>query len=439
MNVYDSARMGEHLAQAGYLPIETPEGADIIILNTCHIREKAAEKVYSELGRLKPLKQARPNMVLAVAGCVAQAEGAEIIARAPLVDMVFGPQTFQELPAMLSELAQARNLSRRAHVIRTEFSSSEKFAHLEAQKRLRLSRGASSFITIQEGCNKFCTFCVVPYTRGGEVSRTGDDIVAEAEALVDDGVCEITLLGQNVNAWRDPQEGRMADDLAALLTRLHAIPQLERLRFTTSHPCDMNDTLITAYADLPKLMPYLHLPIQSGSDGVLHAMNRRHTVQAYIDIIAAVRRARPDIAISSDFIVGFPGEQEADFEDTLTLVREIGFAQAFSFKYSPRAGTPGADFESQIDESVKSDRLARLQAVLNPQHRAFLTAQIGQTLPILFDGVDRNGTDFSGRSPYLSPVRVDFPETWSSMSPVGKILPIQITQAYNNSLRGTLA
>ena len=432
MNVYDSIRMGEHLANAGYVATKQAEKADIIILNTCHIREKAAEKIYSELGRLKHLKTMRPDIVLAVAGCVAQAEGEEIISRAPMVDMVFGPQTFQALPDMLAELMDARKEQSRPHIIRTAFPAAEKFAHLRQHKRHRMNDNLNGFVTIQEGCDKFCTFCVVPYTRGGEISRAADDIIAEARELADNGVCEITLLGQNVNAWQDADGARLAD----LLARLHDIEHIARLRFTTSHPRDMDNALIAAFGNLPKLMPYLHLPIQSGADEILRIMGRRHTVSDYIDIIAACRKARPDIAISSDFIVGFPGESDTHFEDTMQLIRTIGFAQAFSFKYSPRPGTPSATHAAQIGDATKSTRLTKLQALLNSQQKDFLSAQIDRVLPILFEKRGRSAHNFSGRSPYLQPVHVTFADRGTDFNPIGKILPIKITHAHDNSLRG---
>ena len=347
MNVYDSQRMEEALAAAGYRPVASAENADMVILNTCHIREKAAEKVYSELGRLKPLKQQNKDMVIGVAGCVAQAEGAEIIARAPVVDMVFGPQTFQQLPAMLDEIDDGRARGDKPKLVRTEFPAAEKFDALQAIARKPVTRSPSAFITVQEGCDKFCTFCVVPYTRGEEVSRARADIIAEARALVAEGVSEITLLGQNVNAWE--HDGTRLD---GLLAQLGEIEGLERLRFTTSHPRDMDAALIAAHGDNKKLMPYLHLPVQSGSDTVLKAMNRKHSARDYIELVKKFRAARPDLALSSDFIVGFPGEAEADFAATMALVEEVNYAQAFSFKYSPRPGTPAADAATQI-EAIK--------------------------------------------------------------------------------------
>ena len=433
MNVYDSQRMEEALAEAGFRPVGSADEADMVILNTCHIREKAAEKVYSELGRLKPLKKQNKNMVIGVAGCVAQAEGAEIIARAPLVDMVFGPQTFQQLPTMLDEIADARAQGAKPKLVRTEFPASEKFAALQVAPRKPVTRSPSAFVTVQEGCDKFCTFCVVPYTRGEEVSRAYADIIGEVSALAAQGVCEITLLGQNVNAWA--HDGMRLD---GLLAKLGEIEGIERLRFTTSHPRDMDAALIAAHGANEKLMPYLHLPVQSGSDAILKAMNRKHTAADYIDLVKRFRVARTDLALSSDFIVGFPGETEEDFADTMALVEEVRYAQAFSFKYSPRPGTPAADEENQVDEAVKAARLQDLQALLNAQQMAFHQAQIGKTLPVLFDKISKSGDQMSGRSPYLQPVHVPLgPRDAAALR--GRILPVEIGAAHANSLSGILA
>ena len=438
MNIYDSARMAEALAAAGYGAVDNPEAADMVILNTCHIREKAVEKIYSELGRLRPLKQKRQNMIIGVAGCVAQAEGDEMLARAPVVDMVFGPQSFQDLPQMIAQVRQGRSNGKRARPVVTHFPAAEKFAALHATPRQPITRSPSAFVTVQEGCDKFCTFCVVPYTRGGEVSRHASDIMAEVQALIAQGVCEITLLGQNVNAWRDPESGV---GLADLLQQLAKLP-LARLRFTTSHPCDMggdmDGELIAAYGANKKLMPYLHLPVQSGADRILQAMNRKHSAADYINLIRRFRQVRPDIAISSDFIVGFPDESDADFAATLALVEEVQFAQAFSFKYSPRPGTPAADAASQIAENVKASRLAALQKLLNAQQLAFNQAQIGRTLPVLFDKPSKQPNQMSGRSPYLQPVHVAAkPTQFAALR--GRILPVTITAAHANSLSGALA
>ena len=417
MNVYDSERMAAAMAASGYEESDTPEGADLVILNTCHIREKAAEKVYSELGRMKPLKAAKPDMKIAVAGCVAQAEGAEIQARQPLVDLVVGPQAYHRLPAMADGRAEA---------VDTEMPEELKFDHLP--KGPKTKRAPTAFLTVQEGCDKFCAFCVVPYTRGAEVSRPADRVLAEARDLVERGVVEITLLGQNVNAYH----GDGADGLAALIRQLAGIDGLERIRYTTSHPNDMNDDLIAVHADEPKCMPYLHLPVQAGSDKVLKAMNRKHTAESYIRLIERIRAARPDIALSGDFITGFPGETEADFQDTLALVREVTYAQAYSFKYSPRPGTPASTAE-QVPEAEKADRLARLQALLTKQQTAFQEAQVGKTLPILIEKPGRNPGQMVGRSPYLQAVHLE-----ADADQTGRILPVQILSAAPNSLAAKL-
>ena len=438
MNFYDSERMAEALAAAGYCPVDAPEGADMVILNTCHIREKAAEKVYSELGRLRPLKEKNADMVIGVAGCVAQAEGAEMIARAPVVDMVFGPQTFQQLPAMLGEIADSRARGDKAKLVRTEFPAAEKFEALQQVARQPVTRSPSAFVTVQEGCDKFCTFCVVPYTRGEEVSRDTNDIIAEAQALVQTGVCEVTLLGQNVNAWQDRESGLRLDGLLEALGRIDG---LERLRFTTSHPRDMDAALIAAHGTNDKLMPYLHLPVQAGSDKILKAMNRKHTAADYIELCNAFRAARPDLALSSDFIVGFPGETEEDFAATMALVEEVSYAQAFSFKYSPRPGTPAAEDENQVDEAVKAARLQKLQALLNAQQVAFNEAQLGRVLPVLFDKPSKQAGQMAGRSPYLQPVHVSLPQgdfEAQAAALRGRILNVEITGAHANSLSGHL-
>ena len=435
MNVYDSERMAEALSVAGYQPVDVPEAADMVILNTCHIREKAAEKVYSELGRLKPLKQANADMIIGVAGCVAQAEGEEMIHRAPLVDMVFGPQTYQQLPDMISDLDAGRRDGDRVRLVRTEFPAEEKFAALNAAPRRPITRAPTAFVTVQEGCDKFCTFCVVPYTRGAEVSRATADIFDEASALATQGVCEITLLGQNVNAWQDRETGLRLDGLLEALAQIEGI---ERLRFTTSHPRDMDAALIAAHGHNDKLMPYLHLPVQSGSDPILKAMNRRHTRAQYLDLVAAFRNARADLALSSDFIVGFPGETDADFDATMDLVAAVSYAQAFSFKYSPRPGTPAAAEENQVDEDIKTRRLARLQARLNEQQESFNREKLETVLPVLFEKPSRQADQMSGRSPYLQPVHVRVAEQHFDAL-VGRILPVRITGAHANSLSGELA
>ncbi len=430
MNVYDSARMADLLASVGYAPVSEAEDADMVILNTCHIREKAAEKVYSELGRLKRLKEqkaaaGRP-MLIAVAGCVAQAEAGEIIARQSAVDIVVGPQSYHRLPAMIARIARGAG-----HVLETDFPAEDKFDALPEE---RASAGPAAFLTVQEGCDKFCTFCVVPYTRGSEFSRPVIQIEAEARRLVAQGVREITLLGQNVNAYRGPGPGGEVWSLAQLLRRLAGIDGLERLRYTTSHPRDMSDDLIAAHGELDKLMPYLHLPVQSGSNRVLALMNRQHTARAYLDLVARVRAARPDLALSSDFIVGFPGETDADFDATLSLVREVGYAQAFSFKYSPRPGTPAAAQAGQVPEEVKSARLQTLQTLLARQQSAFNRSCGGRTMSVLFDRPGRKPGQALGRSPYLQPVHV---ENAGDLS--GQIRDVRIEAVLPNSLKGTLA
>ena len=432
MNVYDAHRMVDGLARDGFVETTEPGDADLIVLNTCHIREKAAEKVYSELGRVRRIKEkaAREgrNVLVAVAGCVAQAEGAEIARRAPVVDIVVGPQSIHRLPELLSRAGKGKT------VVDTEFPVEDKFDHLAPPSRSATrARGVTAFVTVQEGCDKFCTFCVVPYTRGAEVSRPIGKIVEEVERLADAGVIEVTLIGQNVNAYHGLDRNGRSVRLADLLARAAEVPGIERLRYTTSHPRDMADDLIFAHRDLPQLMPYLHLPVQSGSDRVLEAMNRRHGRDLYLSVIKSVRAARPDIAVSSDFIVGFPRETEEDFAATLDLIEQVGFAQAYSFKYSPRPGTPAAEME-QIDETVKADRLARLQDLLERQQRAFNRSLIGRTLDVLFEKPGRLAGQIVGRSPYLQPVQVSAPA-----SHIGTIAAVRIVDAGPNSLFGELA
>ena len=433
MNVYDSHRMADTLAPEGFAETATPEDADLVILNTCHIREKAAEKVYSELGRIRVLKQAAARdgrrVVIAVAGCVAQAEGEEIIRRAPTVDLVVGPQSYHRLPALLARVGRGEG------VVDTEFPVEDKFDLLAPPSRAATrARGVSAFVTVQEGCDKFCTFCVVPYTRGAEVSRPVVQVVAEVARLADAGVREVTLIGQNVNAYHgDGPDGRPWT-LGRLLERVAQVPGIARLRYTTSHPGDMEASLIAAHRDLPSLTPYLHLPVQSGSDRVLAAMNRRHTRADYLDTIARMRATRPDIAFSSDFIVGFPGERDDDFALTLSLVDEIGFAGAFSFKYSPRPGTPGAEMAEQVPEELKSERLYRLQAAIDRNQASFNARCLGRTFDVLFEKPGRHPGQLVGRSPYLQPVQV-----MAAPSTVGEIAAVTITEISANSLFGTLA
>ena len=428
MNVYDSQRMGEVLGSRGYAVTDTADDADLVILNTCHIREKAAEKVYSELGRLRRMKdKAGGAMKIAVAGCVAQAEGEEIVRRAPVVDLVFGPQTYHRLPALLDQHAETGSA-----VVETEFPADEKFDALDAPAAAKtLKRGVAAFLTVQEGCDKFCTFCVVPYTRGAEFSRPAQRIVAEARQLVEAGVREVTLLGQNVNGWHGEGLDGGSWTLGHLLDELSAIDGLERLRYTTSHPRDMDDALISAHGSNPKVMPYLHLPVQSGSDRILKAMNRKHTAESYVELVSRIRAARPDIAMSSDFIVGFPGETEDDFEATMQLVRDVTYAQAFSFKYSPRPGTPAAGHDAQVPEDVKADRLARLQALLAEQQAAFNQACVGRTLDVLLEKPGRKSGQLVGRSPYLQSVFLE-----ASHRTIGETVRVEITGTGPNSLTG---
>jgi tRNA-2-methylthio-N6-dimethylallyladenosine synthase len=426
MNVYDAERMAEAMAPAGYAPARAADEADLIVLNTCHIREKASEKVYSELGRLRALKAERrkrgKETLIAVAGCVAQAEGREIFARAPVVDLVIGPQSYHRLPEMV---ARAGSEGRR--LIDTDFPEEDKFSQLP--ERTAAPRRTSAFLTVQEGCDKFCTFCVVPYTRGAEYSRPVAEILNEAERLVRTGVCEITLLGQNVNAYHGAGPDGAAWSLAQLLNALGEIEGLERLRYTTSHPRDMNDDLVAAHDEQPKLMPYLHLPFQAGSDRILAAMNRKHTADDYVRLVERIRAARPDIALSTDIIVGFPGETEAEFEATLDLVREVTFAQAYSFKYSPRPGTPAASLETQVSVAHEIDRLARLQALLDEQQAAFNAATVGRRLPVLFERTGRHAGQLVGRSPYLQAVHAP-----GSKQQLGRIIEVEIVAAGPNSL-----
>jgi tRNA-2-methylthio-N6-dimethylallyladenosine synthase len=432
MNVYDSRRMADTLAPEGYVETPIADDADLVILNTCHIREKAAEKVYSELGRVRRLKEAAASegrrLIVAVAGCVAQAEGEEIIRRAPAVDLVFGPQSYHRLPKLLARA------ERGGKAVDTEFPVDDKFDHLAAPSVSAIrARGVSAFVTVQEGCDKFCTFCVVPYTRGAEVSRPVRKIVAEIEQLAAAGVREITLIGQNVNGYHGEGLDGRSWSLARLLERAAEIQGIERLRYTTSHPRDMDDDLIAAHRDLPKLMPQLHLPVQSGSDRILAAMNRRHTRADYRDVVARLREARPGLALTSDFIIGFPGESEADFAETLSLVNDVGFSGAFSFKYSPRPGTPGSEMDDQIDEDTKSARLHRLQAAIDCQQDAFNQSCLGRTFDVLFEKPGRYPGQLVGRSPYLQPVQVTAPTTM-----IGEIVPVTITEIASNSLFGAL-
>jgi tRNA-2-methylthio-N6-dimethylallyladenosine synthase len=433
MNVYDSRRMADTLASHGYIEAAAAEDADLVILNTCHIREKAAEKVYSELGRMRRLKQAAAaenrRVLIAVAGCVAQAEGEEIIRRAPTVDLVFGPQSYHRLPMLLARA------ERDGRAVDTDFATEDKFAHLAPPSAAAIrARGACAFVTVQEGCDKFCTFCVVPYTRGAELSRPVQSIIAEIELLAEAGVREVTLIGQNVNAYHGMGPDGRPWSLARLLERAGVVPGIERLRYTTSHPHDMDDELIAAHRELPKLMPQLHLPVQSGSDRILAAMNRSHTRADYLNLVERLRQACPTLALTSDFIVGFPGENEDDFAATLSLVTEVGFSGAFSFKYSPRPGTPGAEMPGQIDEAVKSERLQRLQRAIDERQAAFNRSCLGRTFDVLFERPGRHSGQLVGRSPYLQPVQATAPA-----SLIGDIAAVTITEVGSNSLFGALA
>jgi tRNA-2-methylthio-N6-dimethylallyladenosine synthase len=419
MNVYDSERMAESLGGQGYETTDVAADADMILLNTCHIREKAAEKIYSELGRLKPLKAAKPDLKIGVAGCVAQAEGAEIMKRQPMVDLVVGPQSYHRLPAMEDAV------SRGEKALDTEFPEDDKFDTLKSRRKMK--RGPTAFLTVQEGCDKFCAFCVVPYTRGAEVSRPSDRIIREAQELVESGVREITLLGQNVNAYHGHDGG-----LAGLIWALDKVDGLERIRFTTSHPNDMDDALIDAHGTCDKLMPYLHLPVQSGSDKILKAMNRKHTRDQYFKLMDRIRDARPDLLLSGDFIVGFPGETQADFEDTMDLVRTVRYGQAYSFKYSTRPGTPAAERE-QVDEDVKLDRLHRLQALLGEQQRKIQDDMIGRSVKVLFEKKGREDGQMIGKSEYLHAVFADTREV-----EIGDLRDVKIIKSERNSLGGEI-
>ena len=415
MNVYDSERMAEALGAKGYVTTEVVEEADMVLLNTCHIREKASEKLYSDLGRLRALKAARPGLKVGVAGCVAQAEGEEILRRAPVVDLVVGPQAYHRLPAMVE--AGGR-------LVDTDFPAEDKFTLLPERKALR---GPTAFLTVQEGCDKFCAFCVVPYTRGAEVSRPVSRLLDEARGLVAQGVREITLLGQNVNAYHGEGSGGVWG-LARLLRELALIEGLDRLRYTTSHPNDMDDDLIAAHGDLPQLMPYLHLPVQSGSDRILKAMNRKHTAESYLRLIDRIRAARPDILLSSDFIVGFPGESDADFKATLDLIEAVGFGAAFSFKYSPRPGTPAAEKEPVAAEMADA-RLQDLQALISRQQRAVQDAMVGREVHVLYEKPGRKPGQMVGKSDHLHAVHVDHPD-----GRVGQLVQVEITGSATNSL-----
>lgn len=426
MNVYDSRRMADVLAPLGYKEVDAPDDADMVILNTCHIREKATDKVFSELGRLREHKNAKEKsgggkMLMAVAGCVAQAEGDFIMKRAPYVDMVFGPQTYHELPEMVMKATGKR-------VVNTDFPAISKFDFLTTEQG---DQGPTAFLSIQEGCDKFCTFCVVPYTRGAEYSRDVNGIVDEAKRLRDLGTREITLLGQNVNAYHGTGPDGQTWRLGRLIEAVADIDGIERIRYTTSHPRDMDQELIDAHRDIPELMPFLHLPVQSGSDKILAAMNRRHKAERYYEIVADLRKARPDLALSSDFIVGFPGETDEDFEDTMTLVRDITFSMAYSFKYSKRPGTPASTMQGQVREDFKSMRLQRLQKLLNEQQMDFNRRSVGMTMPVLFDRFNHQKGQLHGRTAYNQAIHVPGKERL-----LGQIIDVKVTGAFANSLEG---
>ncbi len=430
MNVYDSARMADIMAPLGYTITETPNSADMVILNTCHIREKASEKTFSELGRLRNKRKAKQeanngDMIIAVAGCVAQAEGAEIMKRAPYVDMVFGPQSYHRLPEMVAKATRGVG-----QILDTDFPAEAKFDSLPKDA---IDQNLSAFLTVQEGCDKFCAFCVVPYTRGAEYSRPAADIVDEAKRMIDGGTREITLLGQNVNAYHglDPIGNDVS--LAELIYQLAELKDLKRLRYTTSHPLEMTQDILEAHRDVDILMPYLHLPVQAGSDRILEAMNRRHTADEYRRIIEKLRAARPDIALSGDFIVGFPGESDSDFEDTMQLVRDIGYAQAYSFKYSARPGTPAATSDQMVPEAIKSERLARLQELLNAQQLVYNQSFAGKEIPVLLEKEGRREGQLIGRSPYMQSVYVNSPP-----HRIGRIATVVVEEGNANSLRGRL-
>ncbi|EYS90947.1 (Dimethylallyl)adenosine tRNA methylthiotransferase miaB [Bartonella bacilliformis str. Heidi Mejia] len=431
MNVYDSQRMNDSLSAQGYVTTQTPNDADLILVNTCHIREKAAEKLYSDLGRLRMMRQKRTSekpLMIGVTGCVAQAEGDEILRRSPTVDLVVGPQMYHRLPELLQQAQQGKK------IVETNYAVEDKFNHLPPHnKRAVQKRGVSAFLTVQEGCDKFCTFCVVPYTRGAEISRSVEQITDEARQLIEADVKEITLLGQNVNGWHGQSADGKTWRLGDLLYHLAKLDGLKRLRYTTSHPRDMDESLIAAHRNLDILMPYLHLPVQSGSDRILKAMNRQHKAIDYLNLIEKIRTARPDIAFSGDFIVGFPGETDDDFEETIKLIEQVGYSSAYSFKYSPRPGTLGATMKNQVDEKVKNDRLQRLQALLLDQQHRFLRSKIGQTTDVLIEKDGRHPGQIVGRSPWLLPVVVD------TQAPIGTVMAIQITNASSNSFVGEKA
>ena len=447
MNVYDSARMADVLAPLGYRPADGPEAADLVILNTCHIREKAAEKVYSELGRLRHLKRSRTShggeLIIAVGGCVAQAEGAEIQRRAPFVDIVFGPQTYHRLPEMVARAAAGAGNGGGRRVLDTDFPVEPKFDFLPEEAA---PQGVSAYLSVQEGCDKFCTFCVVPYTRGAEYSRPVADVLAEARRLVATGAREITLLGQNVNAYHGAASAGGGEwGLGRLIRALAELDGLKRIRYTTSHPRDLDDDLIATHGEVEQLMPFLHLPVQSGSSKVLAAMNRRYVADDYRRVVDKLRCVRPDIALASDFIVGFPSETDADFEETLRLARDVGFAQAYAFKFSPRPGTPAALMQEQVPDSIKAERLEALRRVLDAAQLAFNRASVGCVMEVLFDCRGKRPGQLAGRSPYMQAVHIEAPRADEAVNGeaaadglFASVVPVRILEAHANSLRGAL-
>jgi len=447
MNVYDTERMVDVMGHEGYEVTDGPEDADLVILNTCHIREKAAEKVYSDIGRLRVMAEKRAEKdnsaglesrkpILAVGGCVAQAEGAEIQRRAPTVDMVFGPQTYHRLPEMTTQATKIKQTGGRPRIVDTDLSVSEKF---ESLSKKAITQKKTAFLTVQEGCDKFCTYCVVPYTRGGEFSRSFEDVMRDAQKLDEAGVLEVTLLGQNVNAYHGMSHQNVEWSLARLIRHLADTTDFKRIRYTTSHPQDMTDELIAIHGEVEQCMPYLHLPVQAGSDKIVKAMNRHHTIASYMKIIEDIRAVRPDIALSGDFIVGFPGETDADFQATMKLVREVEYAQAYSFMYSERPGTPAAGWEDQVEAHVKSARLAELQAELNRQQRAFNDQSVGKILPVLFERTGKQDTHLVGRSPYMQAVHVDVGDKGVVEQYLGQMMDMKIISAGPRSLKGECA
>ena len=439
MNVYDTERMADVMAPEGYEQVDEPDGADLVVLNTCHIREKAAEKVYSDIGRIRKMKdvkkQSGEDMVLAVGGCVAQAEGAQIMKRAPIVDMVFGPQTYHNLPKMVEKSISLKERGEKSRILDTDLSVDEKFDQLSKKD---VKKKATAFLTIQEGCDKFCTYCVVPYTRGAEFSRTIEDVMKDAKKLAEAGVVEVTLLGQNVNAYHGVSKDGREWALPELIRELAKIDGFERIRYTTSHPHDMTDELVQVHADVKECMPYLHLPVQAGSDKILKAMNRTHNSASYKKVISQLRAIKPDLALSGDFIVGFPGETDEDFEETMDLVREVTYAQAYSFKFSPRPGTPAATMDDQVPEEVKSQRLTRLQALLKEQQTEFNKSVVGKTLAILIENTGKTEGSAFGRSPYMQAVQIDIGETpFEDLD--GRVVDVIIKEGGPFNIQGILA